>query len=57
LFLCPLPAALVVQIQIRSGPEGEVLTNEAGEVTSHLQVSGSEQRGANLLDSPQPNHP
>lgn len=24
-------------IQIRSGPEGEVLTNDAGEVTSHLQ--------------------
>ena len=36
------------QIQIRSGPEGEVLTNEAGEVTSHLQ--GMFYRTIALLD-------
>jgi flap endonuclease-1 len=35
-------------IQIRSGPEGEVLTNEAGEVTSHLQ--GMFYRTIALLD-------
>jgi hypothetical protein len=36
------------QIQIRSGPEGETLRNEAGEETSHLQ--GLFYRTINMLD-------
>ena len=36
-------------IAVRSGPEGEVLTNEAGEVTSHLQ--GMFYRTIRMLDS------
>ena len=36
-------------IAIRSGPEGEVLTNEAGEVTSHLQ--GMFYRTIRMLDN------
>ena len=37
------------QIQIRSGPDAEVLTNEAGEVTSHLQ--GMFYRTIRMLDN------
>ena len=36
-------------IAIRSGPEGEVLHNEAGEVTSHLQ--GMFYRTIRMLDN------
>lgn len=36
-------------IAIRSGPEGEVLTNDAGEVTSHLQ--GMFYRTIRMLDN------
>ena len=39
----------MVQIQIRAGPEGETLMNEAGEVTSHL--NGLFYRTIKMLDS------
>ena len=53
LFLFALPLSRCSpwsrsQIQIRSGPEGETLRNEAGEETSHLQ--GLFYRTINMLD-------